>query len=593
MDNPNQTFSGDPIESTFGEQFPELKLSMTNEELLDLAKKYKSSGDTAQKDMPEIWEENIDYYHGDFYKHNNWVTDPEDLRHSENRIFSAAETFRPILTRQSPDPTVELENRQEILTPGSKAIIDKVRQELNIIIDEKRLKLKLKKTSLYWLFYQLGVVKVIWNKDENKIDLKVLKAKNMIFQDGAWIEEGIYNGEFIGEYITKTAGKLKKMFPKSKDIINLRTKGNDGTKVRYIEWRTREFTFWELDGNILDKIKNQDWNYDMMVQTMDQFGMPIEQQQKGVNHFDSPQFPYAFFSVYNEGNSVFDDTGLIQQSKVAQDTINDRNRQIYRNVQNQNNSIAFYGVDETKGTSALNALNKGGAALFTNRQEQGMDRVGGQQLASDIYNELNNARSSIDSIFATNAVTRGETTGERTVRGKIIAKQSDVDRISFIAEHLEQFVDRILNIIVQMMYVYYETTSPSGLHKEDLQMIGKLLISVKDGSLIPKDPLTEANQAVDLATQGLMDILTLYERLDIENPKEIALRAMLSKIDPMLYLQQVLDFQPPMPQMPGMEGMSPSGIPKGAPMPSGMEKPGIPGEIPPQEDNLLNQVPIQ
>lgn len=594
---PNQTFPNDDIDLSYGEQFPELKLSMSDEELLDSAKKYKASGQVARKDMDEKWTQNVDYWKGDAYKHNDWVVDDEDLRHSENRIFSAVETFLPILNRQAIDPTVQIENREErVSNPAAKEVANKVREELLTLIDEDQAKIEIGKATRFWVLNQLGVIKVFWNKDENRIDLKVVKAKNMIFQDGASIDKGIYNGEFLGEYMAKTGAELKEMFPKKKAVIDQVTKGKDGTRVKFIEWSTRTITFWELDGQgeILDKIKNPDWNYDTEVETYDEFGNPIVMDQKGINHFNSPQFKYAFFSVYNLGESVFDDTGLIQQSKKAQDTINDRNRQIYRNVQNQNNSVVFYGMDETKARTALRELNKGGGVLLTDKNNQGMERVGGNQLAGDVYNELNMNRSSIDSIFATNAITRGETSNETTVRGKIIAKQSDVDRISFIASYLEQFVDRILNIMVQMMYVYYETTSPSGLHRDEFQQIGKLLVSVKDGSLIPKDPLTEANQAVDLASQGMLDILTLYERLDFENPKEIALRTMLYRNDPMMYMQQVLGFQPPMPAMPpGMPGMEQPG---GAP-PAGVEQGGISEQmmpqVPDQQQDVLNQVPIQ
>ena len=85
-----------------------------------------------------------------------------------------------------------------------------------------------------------------------------------------------------------------------------------------------------------------------------------------------------------------------------------------------------------------------------------------------------------------------------------------------------------------MMMVYYEeehTASIIGkektreviqLHKNDFT--AKLTVSVKEGSLIPRDSLTEANQAIDLTTGGLMDPITMYDKLDFPDPKGAAER---------------------------------------------------------------------
>src|SRR3990167_4108188 len=98
------------------------------------------------------------------------------------------------------------------------------------------------------------------------------------------------------------------------------------------------------------------------------------------------------------------------------------------------------------------------------------------------------------------------------------------------------------------MYVYYDEThygsvlgglegqNVIALSNQDLNR--KLTVSVKEGSLIPKDDVSRANQAVDMAAGGKMSLVDLYNILDYPNPQEMATRAWLEVNAPhMLYGQ--------------------------------------------------------
>ena len=50
----------------------------------------------------------------------------------------------------------------------------------------------------------------------------------------------------------------------------------------------------------------------------------------------------------------------------------------------------------------------------------------------------------------------------------------------------------------------------------------KLVVSVKEGSLLPKDSMTLANQAIELSSAGKMSVVDLYKSLDYANPEELA-----------------------------------------------------------------------
>jgi hypothetical protein len=539
---------------TIGDRFPELKLSMKDDDLLSLTKKWKSSSDNITSKYSDTWKENIAYWKG---KQDDGASSDE-AKKMENRIFSGFETFLPILTRQKPDPIVSLadkKERQMIDTQEEQTddidVSELLQSKLQDLNDTEKIKLKMKTSGRYWGLYQIAVAETKWDVEEDRPRVDILKATQCLFDSEGTIEEGRYTGKFLGKYVTDTANDMIKKFPAKEKFIKEQIETDLDTKITYIEWWTDEFKFWEWPGKeILDKMKNPHWNEDEDVQTFDEVGNPIEEVEEGFNHFKSRRMPFAFLSVYNIGNSVIDDTGIIQQSIPNQDTVNKRIRQIDKNTDNQNNSVAFFGLDEQQAAKALRQLRKGGAVTFTDKTQQGFERVGGTPLTGDVYSDKTQNAQAIDSNFATNAVTRGEQTNDQTVRGKIITRASDESRIGFISEYLEQYIDVIYNQITQLYYVYDDD------FKEVIrtQNPGQLIVSVKEGSMIPKDPLTQRNEAIDLYTAGAMDILTLYERLEVENPKEVAKRTVLQQLDPQTYLTEVLDFSPQQAQTP-QEGM--------------------------------------
>lgn len=585
-------------EMSIGEKYPELSLNTPDIEIATQAKKWEDSGKKLNTRMETKWKKSENYWKGKQYFEYSIPDDDQELM--DNRIFSGFETFLPILTRQDPQPYVTGNG-----TDQGKQVAIKVGKHLQFLTDQLKIKLKLNQGARYWGMYYLGVATLEWNKEKNSIGVRIVLPEKLLLDDEATIEEGEYKGRFIGEYMKNTAKKLIELFPKHKEFLMKEVSDEENTEITYIQWSTPEMMFWQYKGKILDKIKNPHFNYETTQMAYNNFGVPTETVMPALNHFENLRMPYVFLSVYNLGKGVYDVTSFIEQSIAQQDVVNKRMRQIDKNVDNQNNSIVFYGIDQQRASSAGRAMRSGGNVGMPTQGK--VERVGGTPLPSDVYNDLTNNKLSIDSMFATNAVTRGEPNRENTVRGKIIAKSSDESRIGFLAGYLEQFLDDMYNWMVQFMYVYYDeqfSATVIGADKqEEVVMIqkgdfvnaGKLLVSVKEGSMIPKDPLTQRNEAIDLYGMGALDIRTLLEKLDYENPIEVAKRVVLSKADPVLYLREVLGVELPQPQMPaGVEGgMPPEGAPPmGAPpMPTNAVDP-MQNAVP-QNPDVLSQVPIQ
>lgn len=534
---------------------PEVELPISDEDLLKVTKKWQQQWDSseAKSQWLKACEENRNYWLG---KHYNKPSDGEEGRAMvDNLIFEALESFLPQATRRNPEPMVTSDVEKEE-DPVKKQFIERIKSRLAYLADVLKLRLKIKKSARHWAIYLLGVAKIGWSGDENDIALKSINPKKLILDADATIDEDGYHGRFIGELRKMEASILVKLAPKKEKEIKELVKDDMGTEVQFTEWNTQEYICWTLGEHVLIKDKNPNWNYDSEEDQveMDDYGVETSKMvtNKGINHFSVPKIPYVFLTIFNLGEKPMDDTSLIGQNLANQDIINKRNKQIDRNADNQNGgmvvSMERSGLTKEQAKGVTDALRKGGTVMIpTGAPKEAIDRFSGNNLPSDIFNDLNDKRARTRDIFGIRGSTPAGIGNEDTVRGKLIVKNLDGDRIGGgITEYLEQYADDIYNWFVQMMYVHYPEV-------RELFETGfeppKLTVSVKEGSLLPKDSTTLANQAIELANAGKMALIDLYERLEYPNPEQLAANVWLEANAPeLLYgnvpmVQQVMQIK--------------------------------------------------
>ena len=304
----------------------------------------------------------------------------------------------------------------------------------------------------------------------------------------------------------------------------------------------------------------------------------------GVNHFSTRKIPFAFLSVFSLGKNPADDTTLIEQVLPLQDVVNKRQRQIDKNADSMNAGAVVSGDAFTKdqAKNVSEALRKGTTVWVPRGNVNNVyKRDAGVPLPQFVFNSLTDYRNEIRGIFGTTGLSSQGIKSEETVRGKILVRATDADRNPLI-DHLEQFYDYIYNWFTQLMVVHYD--APHNVNRAqgattilNSEFVKPLVVSVKEGSLIPKDSLTKRNEAVDLWSANAIDPLTLAERLEEPNPQEFTKRLILWKINPIAYAQLYAPEATPMiPQvLPQQAGGTPQGEPQAEPA------------------SLLSAVPIQ
>lgn len=530
------------------EKVPELTLDMKDEDIVKLTNKWESvwMNSTKRNEWLQKIEENEKYWLG---KHHDSLKADKSRPMVDNLIFESLETFLPQATRRNPEPLVEIHStsQTEEPNPAYDKYKEKLKNRLADLADENKLRLKLKKSARHWAIYHLGVAKFGWDMDKDIPSIRNVRPKKLILDPDAVIDEDGYSGDRVGEYRKMRASLLMDIIENSdggtkdgkKKIQEVIDKENNGTEIQFIEWWTMEYMCWKLGDTILMKIKNPHWNYDKEVEDneVDEYGAEIEQtkQVKGINHFPVPKMPYIFLSVFNLGDQPMDKTGLIQQNLSNQDLINKRNKQIDKNADNMNGgavvSLERSGLSKNQASGVVKAIRKGGAVVIPSGIPS--DAISFPQrssLPNDVYNQLLDTRSRLRDIFGTSGSTPAGVKEEDTVRGKIQIRSLDTDRIGGgISEYLEQFADDAYNWFTQLLYVY----------DEDFQFIEgaeppRINVSVKEGSLLPKDSISIANQALELARMQKISNIDLYKRLEYPNPEELAANVWLEQNAPQI-----------------------------------------------------------
>lgn len=576
----------------------EYESSFKDKDILNLTKEWKATYSVYEGDIKPTQEISYNYWIGKQKTDPLEVIDGHDV--VDNLIFEAVETFLPIANKANPDPLVSAGDSEAgiVLAKNVKnALVDQA--------DKQKLRMKLKRGTRHWTLYRLGCWKVVWDAEKNDFDTLVINPKNLILDKDGYVDDaGHFTGEYIGEKKKLSASRLLTMFPNKEEQIQAIAKGKMGTKVEIVEWWYKGTDiFYTTDTVVLGKFKNPNWNYDGEETRTN----PNTQQEEtleiiGQNHMHMPMAPYVFLSVFTTGDKPHDDTSLILQNIPMQDMINKRFRQIDKNADSQNNGALASGDAFTKEQAAEAAtfLRKGGTVWVPNGDiNTAWKRDAAPALPSDVYNQLADSRSELRNIFGISGSTPQGLQKQDTVRGKIMVAETDSSRIGGgVTEYIEQVADSIYNWWVQFMYVYYDephmiegmgqngAMETMAIRNSDFNV--PVRVTVKEGSLIPKDPLTERNEAMDLWQGNAIGLPELYTRLDFPDP-------MASAKQTLIWQQVAQGLLPPQalfPDFPSAQVQAPIGVGTSEISENTSVEPNGQDSVGQQSSSLLSSVPI-
>lgn len=518
----NKVSSGfDTDEGAASDFIDELELDMSDEDLLELKQGYENKSAPYTGKIESRQKTNKSYLFGTQRPMAGNKTVPSNL------LFQATATFVPQALAKNPEPVVWSDNTDE-----GKEASNELKTMLQFHADVLCLRKKLGVMVWHWSVYFIAVLKYGWNEKINDISLDIRKPSNFVFDPDGFIDEyGDYQGEYLGERIQSTAEKLIELYPEHKDYISEDVTEKLGTLVIRTEWWTNDYCFTTYKEKILDKHKNEFFNYG-----------------DKPNHFAIAKMPYTFLSVFSLQEQPHDFTNLIEQNQSNQDSVIDRDYQIAKNLAHGNNSLVMddkYFTIETARQGAL-AIENGDPILGN---PDGVKRIPANPLPSGILESQENNKQMLLGIYGVNGVTAQSANEDTTARGMILNQSFDNTRIGGgVGDALEQVADNVFNWLGQLYYVFYDEK-----HYAAIMGTGKaveyvalsmndsdrhFVISVAPNSMQPKDEVSEANQAIQLYESKALDPISLFKRLNYADPTETAQATVLWNINPQLYYQK-------------------------------------------------------
>lgn len=547
----------------------DLELDMTDEELLELKRGYENEAAPYIGKIEPRQKQNKQYLSGTQKQSVgiNIKTVPS------NMLFQATATFVPQALAQSPDPVVYSDN-----TPEGKQASGELKTMLQYHAKELAIRKKLGIMVWQWGVYFTACLKYGWDTSLNDISVKLRKPSNIIMDPNGYVDEfGNFVG-WLGERIRTTAKELIDDFPDSKEYVEKKVGKKLGTLVTRTEWWTDEFCFTTFEEEVLEKHKNEFFNYD----------------PEKPNHFAKPKKPYTFLSVFSLQEQPHDFTNLIEQNIANQDRVNERDKQIEKNLAHANNSLIVddkYFNSETA-HQAANALEIGDPILGN---PEGIKRLEAPPLPDGVLESQNIDKETLQSIYGTQGLSSQEPNENTTARGMILNQSHDSSRIGGgVGDSLETVADNFFNWLTQLYYVFYDEAHyaavmgrASAVEYTALMMVGhtrKFVVGVAPDSMQPKDELSQINQAIQQWQEKAIDPIGFFKAINDSDPIESAKATVLWNINPQQYYMQYFpqEAQQQQPQ---------AGAPPQPSPPSGVGGPPEGGGFQPQNPAPLSQEP--
>lgn len=580
--------SGDVEEGITGDYEDILELPMSDDELLSLRDEYESASAGYYPKIQVRQKLNKAYLKGTQANLQNGKTV------SKNLLFEATATFVPAALAENPEPVVFSDNTDE-----GKSASNDLKTMLQYHSIQLGFRQKLSLLVWQWSEYFIGAIKYGYETDidENGQDMgdvtvEVRKPQNLVLDPNGYVDEfGDFQG-WIGDRIEKKAAWFIEQYPSHATYIRLKVNDKLGTMLTATVWWNDEYSFTTLLDVVLDKHKNQFFNYP------DANG---ESATPTVNHFSKPKKPYTFFSVFSLQEEPYDFTNLIEQNISNQDRINERDEQISKNLASGNNSVAISGTSFTSETAgqAVATFYQEGFLLMPDGNMEGVKRIPASPLPSGIMEAQQSDMESLRSIYGTSGLIPSNNPDE-AVRNNILDTEHDSSRIGGgVGDRIEITASAMFNWLPQLYCVFYDLPRYAAvmgnasaveyvsLSQENMQR--KFIITVAPNSMKPKDETAQANQALQLAGEHLLDPINLFKALNDPDPVNTAKMVAMWSTNPQLYLQTFFPEQAGMGQQPQpQQGAPPQG---GQAPPAGSPEP--PTLSAPEASSSLSNVPIQ
>lgn len=517
----------------------------------------------------------------------------------DNVLYEIERTQKPLALSQLPDLIVSPGQN----TDESKQIAEMITKVVNSDLQQEKNRKVLGMAWQHRPVYRVGVIKCVWNPTlfGGLGDYEFIWVHpDAVDIDHTAVDPDAQKMKFVSHKVSLTVEEIMMRFPKAKEkfIAELKKQGvmnendtdpnwqalatpidirevwfTDYEKAEGKEWKRVEGTIWKYRGCVLSKMKNPYFDYEGEEQTFTyddprlestkrklrvdemqmsmmtgQFPQNVSQEQVYHNFFDSPQKPF-FFMVYDQwGKQPYDETTHLEQNISNQDRIDGTDKQIQDTLKNRGHHIWSKAAGLSSGDiKKMDHNNPDEDYLVNGIPQQQHDFIPPDRPTPQEYENLDRLHNRMYSLASADSI-RGELQDDKVTNNQI-GRESNYTV-------MDDMVEDMINKAAQWMAGWAMHMIKTRYTQEHFRKIlgskGEWIFMqitqdfVEDGQAVlikasGTDKLRKQNNAMQMAKMDMIDPLSFYEDMDMDDPEGRTARQVAFKTDMPLYLSAFVE----------------------------------------------------
>lgn len=469
-----------------------------------------------------------------FWKGDQVDASKLDLRyqmlHVDNVVRQNLENKIKLATGHMPDLFCSPPDNQGFNKDATNDLQSYLRDRFSGGVTKRLLKNGLRKMDLDFI----GIIKVLYDQQQQKTCYELVDSKNVLFGEGSVVKEDGYTidgTDIMFHYVEEATQQILNKFPKKADeLMRMLAASSEQIPSRII-YTEAHFKWFDQQGKPHEGVC---WRYGtVLLDSMKQPYYDYDNEQN--NFFDRPRKPFIIISYANLGDSVYETTTDTEQGIPINRVINKRRRQITEISDRSVPKLAFIGGSMTAELASNISASPSEAILLSENYSgddisKAMSVIPATPPNPILYSDLASLYGRMDSVFATHGTTRGEVqSGSESGVSKQITREGDLVTSDDIAEiTLERVIYEMGCWEMQMLRLFHDDdreplriTNTEG-ETEFVEMTRKkvetdIQVVVKASS---QDKQTRRADALQLLTAKAIDPYSLIEDLGVPNPRE-------------------------------------------------------------------------
>lgn len=462
----------------------------------------------------------------------------------DNRQFTSVRTIVPFLTARITQPEVIPVNDDELSIQFAHDFEEALHRHAKKQMARAKIRLAVQDVLRG---ERVGVVKWRFDRSTNTVVLDHVRPDSVLIGKRASLFE---EPDFVEFTLERSIGDLIAQFPDKADKIKKLFDIEKGTPSQFerVEEIKESWIWVDSDG---EKELVVGWSYQNSV-----FGKVSDPNwdEGGKNLTERSMIPAVFINFLNDGSGYIDQTSFMEQSKWLQSNYNKRGQTIAENARYGGTGVPIFakGAISQKDVAKIHFSPIQRVLLDSPDVSKAFTTWQSQNLPNYIVEDKYDDRNSIDNIWGTPNIFRGEQSKNNTLGQDIMVRDQAEGRQADPIDCIDDAMQRFYQIEGQMMYRYFDEDKFYNYIGSDGKFVSIVInqkqiaknlgieINVQAGTSLPIDRAQKRATIMELLKLNKVGTLAAYKELGVfEDPEGAFKQYVQEQADPTTLLAEV------------------------------------------------------